>query len=237
MSDSTIAASEIQAIAQKLPDAPQSKQIQLLQQLAEGGEAGIQTMIDFLQARENQPATMAMGKAYQLLVKQDHPQAQNFVQNILPQGVVTLPSDREIDYQPLQEQLTREDFLKADRETAQRLCELGGEMALKRKWLYFTEAARLPVTDLRTINTLWQVYSEGKFGYSVQRELWLSAGKDWEKFWQKIDWKNGNKWTRYPNEFTWDLSAPKGHLPLSNQLRGVRVLKEILTHPAWQQDQ
>jgi hypothetical protein len=90
---------------------------------------------------------------------------------------------------------------------------------------------------LRTINTLWQVYSEGKFGYSVQRELWLSVGKDWEKFWKKIDWKNGNKWTRYPNEFTWDLSAPKGHLPLSNQLRGVRVLKEILTHPAWQQDQ
>ncbi|PLZ94121.1 hypothetical protein CI594_16205, partial [Fischerella thermalis CCMEE 5196] len=43
----------------------------------------------------------------------------------------------------------------------------------------------------------------------------------------------GNNWTRYPQEFTWDLSAPKGHLPLSNQLRGVRVIASIFAHPAW----
>ncbi|MGB0562323.1 MAG: GUN4 domain-containing protein, partial [Spirulinaceae cyanobacterium] len=31
----------------------------------------------------------------------------------------------------------------------------------------------------------------------------------------------------------WDLTAPKGHLPLSNQLRGVRTFEAILNHPAW----
>jgi GUN4-like len=67
----------------------------------------------------------------------------------------------------------------------------------------------------------------------VQRELWLSVGKNWEKLWTQIDWKNGNNWTRYPQGFTWDLSAPKGHLPLSNQLRGVRVMAALLSHPAW----
>jgi hypothetical protein len=80
---------------------------------------------------------------------------------------------------------------------------------------------------------LWLLHSEGKFGFSVQREIWLTVGKNWEKLWSKIGWKNGNAWTRYPNEFTWNLTAPKGHLPLSNQLRGVRVISSLLSHPAW----
>jgi hypothetical protein len=29
------------------------------------------------------------------------------------------------------------------------------------------------------------------------------------------------------------LTAPVGHLPLSNQLRGVRVMEALLCHPAW----
>jgi GUN4-like len=61
----------------------------------------------------------------------------------------------------------------------------------------------------------------------------LGLSKNWENFWSKIGWKNGNTWTRYPNEFIWDLSAPKGHLPLSNQLRGVRVIASLFSHPAW----
>jgi len=63
--------------------------------------------------------------------------------------------------------------------------------------------------------------------------LWLAMGKNWEKLWSLIGWKQGNTWTRYPNEFIWDLTAPKGHLPLSNQLRGVRVISSLLNHPAW----
>lgn len=85
-----------------------------------------------------------------------------------------------------------------------------------------------------TIDTLWQTYSEGKFGYQIQRQLWLSLGKDYTQLWTKLKWKSGNKWTKYPQEFIWDLSAPIGHLPLSNQLRGVRVMDALLSHPAWQ---
>ncbi|MBV9387633.1 MAG: GUN4 domain-containing protein, partial [Chroococcidiopsidaceae cyanobacterium CP_BM_ER_R8_30] len=64
---------------------------------------------------------------------------------------------------------------------------------------------------------------------------WL-ASKSWEKFWPKIGWKTGNNWTRYPDGFTWNLTAPRGHLPLSNQLRGVRVIASLLSHPAWSQE-
>ena len=147
--------------------------------------------------------------------------------------IVLLKSERNIDYTPLETLLKAQDFQAADKLTLEKLCELAGVEPTQRKWLYFTEVENFPVTDLQTIDKLWLNYSEGKFGFSVQREIWLSLGKNWEKLWPKIGWKSGNNWTRYPNEFIWDLSAPKGHLPLSNQLRGVRVMASLLSHPAW----
>ena len=148
-------------------------------------------------------------------------------------GAVPLNSESGIDYSSLQQLLVEQNFQAADRMTLQKLCELAGPTATQRKWLYFTEVERFPITDLQTINTLWLVHSNHKFGFSTQREIWLSVGKNWEKFWPKIGWKTDNNWPRYPHEFTWDLTAPKGHLPLSNQLRGVRVMAALLTHPAW----
>ena len=148
---------------------------------------------------------------------------------------MSLPSDAGIDYTLLQQLLAEQNFQAADQLTLQKLCELAGTAAIERKWLYFTEVQQFPATDLQTINDLWLTHSEGKFGFSVQREIWLGVGKNWDKFWSKIGWKTGNQWTRYPHEFTWDLSAPKGHLPLSNQLRGVRVIASLLAHPAWTQ--
>jgi GUN4-like. len=97
----------------------------------------------------------------------------------------------------------------------------------------FYASGEFAVADLQTINTLWKVHSEGKFGFSVQREIWLGSGKNWDKLWPLIGWKKGNNWTRYPQEFIWDLSAPRGHLPLSNQLRGVQPFAALMAHPAW----
>ena len=84
-----------------------------------------------------------------------------------------------------------------------------------------------------TVDRLWQVYSEGKFGFSVQRELWFGVSRNWDRLWPKIGWRDGRAWTRYPGGFTWDLSAPRGHLPLTNQLRGVRMMEALMNHPAW----
>ncbi|WAL60536.1 GUN4 domain-containing protein [Thermocoleostomius sinensis] len=209
-------------------------QLQLVKQLAESGETGRKGLMTFLLERSSQSMGMIEGAAYQILYADNTAEAQTFLQAHFPQGIVPLHSERDIDYTPLQQALAKQDFLTADRLTLEKLCELAGELAIQRKWLYFTEVERFPITDLQTIDTLWRVHSEGKFGYSVQRDVWLGAGKDWEKLWTQIGWKSGNNWTRYPNEFTWSLAAPKGHLPLSNQLRGVRVINALLSHPAWQ---
>lgn len=207
-------------------------QLQLVKELSQA-EAGLETLMHLLLERQSHPAGVLEGVAYQLLFNSDDPKAREFLQTHFPQGIVPLQSERGIDYSPLQLLLAKQDFEAADRLTLEKLCELAGATAIQRKWLYFSEVERFPSTDLQTVNSLWLVHSEGKFGYSVQREMWLAVGKDWEKLWPQIGWKSGNNWTRYPQEFTWDLTAPRGHLPLSNQLRGVRVINSLLSHPAW----
>lgn len=207
-------------------------QLQLVKEFSQT-EAGLETLMRFLVERQSHPAGVIEGAAYQALFAAKTTKTEEFLQTHFPQGIVPLRSEQGSDYALLQVLLANQDFEAADRLTLDKLCELAGGAAVQRKWLYFSEVERFPSTDLRTIDALWFVHSEGKFGYSVQRDLWLGVGKDWERLWPAIGWKSGNNWTRYPQEFTWDLTAPKGHLPLSNQLRGVRVINALLSHPAW----
>ena len=225
--------SNFSALNLQLTTGSEKVQQQVIQKLASLGNDGWNVLVEFLLRRRSDPPTWIDGKAYQALYCVDSPSLRTSLQTHFPTGIVPLRSECGVDYAQLQHLLAAQDFQSADRTTIQKLCELAGPTAVQRKWLYFTEVGSLPNTDLQTINTLWLVYSEGKFGFSVQREIWLSLGKNWEKFWPQIGWKTGNNWTRYPGEFTWELTAPKGHLPLSNQLRGVRVIAALLSHPAW----
>ena len=210
----------------------EKNQLKSVSQLLDEGDSGLDLLMDWM-SQLSQSDNIALGKAYQNLYLNPNPRIQQFLATRYPQGVVQLNSERNVDYQPLQQLLAQQDFQGADVVTLQKLCELAGSAAKTRKWLYFTEVESIPVADLQTIDRLWLMSSEGKFGFSVQRRIWLSVNKNYSQLWTKIDWKSDNGWTRYPKEFTWNLSAPKGHLPLSNQLRGVRVLDALFAHPAW----
>lgn len=210
----------------------------LIREVAIAGEAGITALMTWLRDRSAQPSTdttpdLAAGAAYQALFAANTPATITYLQHQFPTGIVPLRSQANVIYHDLQLLLAQQEFEAADRLTLAKLCELAGETAVQRKWIYFTEVDQFPVEDLQTIDALWQVHSEGRFGFSVQRRLWLSVGKNWDKLWPKIGWKDGINWTRYPQGFTWDLSAPQGHLPLSNQLRGVRMMAALMEHPAW----
>ena len=189
--------------------------------------------MDCLVKIRSQDVTPLDGAIVQVLTRSVSTQAQQFLASNYPNGLIELNSERSVDYSSLQQLLAQKDYEEADRVTLQKMCELAGPVAVRRKWLYFSDVDQFPVSDLKLLDHLWLVYSEGRFGFSIQRELWLSGRQDWERLWPKIGWKSANIWTRYPNEFTWDLTAPKGHLPLSNQLRGVRVMASLMNHPAW----
>ncbi len=207
--------------------------MQVIPYFAEIGDEGLEILMEFLQQKKSDLPTIVEGKIYQVLRQVKSSKVDDFLQKNFPLGVVPINPESNIDYSHLQIKLAHQDFLEADKLTMQKLCELVGEAATQRKWLYFSEVDSIPIPDLKIINTMWLIYSEGKFGYSVQREIWLGVGQNWEKFLPKIGWKNGNTWSRYPDQFTWNLSAPKGHLPLSNLLRGVRMFASILSHRAW----
>ncbi|MBP0034456.1 MAG: GUN4 N-terminal ARM-like repeat domain-containing protein [Roseofilum sp. Belize BBD 4] len=208
-------------------------QLKTIETLSTLGSSGEQVLMDFLAKSDRHHPTWTQGTAFLKLRASESSVVQEFLNREFPQGIVPLNTDRDIDYNSLQALLIEQKFQEADRLTLLKMCELAGESAMTRKWLYFSEVNQFPRTDLHMINTLWLVYSEGKFGFSIQREIWLSLGKNWEKLWPKIQWRTGKTWTRYPGGFIWDLTAPKGHLPLTNQLRGVRVMDSLLSHPAW----
>jgi GUN4-like/ARM-like repeat domain, GUN4-N terminal len=179
--------------------------------------------------------TWLMGYAYRELWKLADEAITAQLDALFPVGLVPIVSDLGLDYGEIQLLLLQEDYEEADRQTFARMCELAGPTAVKRKWFYFSEVPQFPVADLQTLDRLWEVYSEGKFGFTVQRSLWLGVNQVWEDLWPKIGWKQGLTWTRYPGAFTWDLTAPRGHLPLTNQLRGVRAMDALMNHPAFVQ--
>lgn len=201
----------------------------------------LQACVDSLQTPSNQSASQQIeqhlavyGCAYQQLYASASKTAKAFIKKT-PNGIAKTASQRDINYSELQELLIQKDYQAADKLTTELMCAIAGESAIKRKWVYFTEVSQFPNADMLTINRLWRAYSEDKFGWSQQRHLWIRLGRQWERLWPQLKWQqpDGN-WTRYPTEFIWELdSAPVGHLPLSNQLRGVRVMDALLEHPAW----
>jgi hypothetical protein len=150
---------------------------------------------------------------------------------------VELKSDAGFSYELLRDLLAAGEWEKADDETRLKLIQLAGEEAVLRDWVYFTEVKDIPVADLKTIDNLWSSYSEGRYGYSVQKKVWIKNRKVWSKMFKEIDWVQGenNAYRKWPLEFDWKKDAKKGHLPLTNCLRGTQLFQAVLEHPAFQQ--
>jgi hypothetical protein len=77
-------------------------------------------------------------------------------------------------------------------------------------------------SDLRTIDRLWVKYSDGRFGFSVQKRIWESVGgkpdtnelTPYDKFGDRVGWRKNLEWIDYAN-VSFSLNAPEGHLPQS----------------------
>ena len=176
----------------------------------------------------------AAGTLIHLLLADDDALSQGFRQRF-GDGWLAVNSASGIDYGPLQWALIEQRYEDADRLTSEHLRQLAGADACKRGYVYYSEVPPIAAVDLDSIDRLWGVYSQGRFGFSVQIRLLRSLAGRWEQLWPRIGWKQGGVWTRYPSAFTWSLEAPEGHLPLVTQLRGVRLMDALLSHPGLQQ--
>ncbi|MDZ7959268.1 MAG: GUN4 domain-containing protein [Aulosira sp. DedQUE10] len=131
-----------------------------------------------------------------------------------------LSSEKGVDYTKLRDLLAAENWKDADMETYKVIIQAIG----KKEGDYFNseELLNFPCTDLRTIDRLWVKYSNGRFGFSVQKEIYLSVGgkpegkyykEAWEKFGDRLGWRVENAWISSYTKLTFDTSAPEGHLP------------------------
>ncbi len=49
----------------------------------------------------------------------------------------------------------------------------------------------IPEQDMRVMDALWRAASGNKFGYSVQKEIWVQNRCYWERLFRVIDWTHG----------------------------------------------
>jgi GUN4-like/TIR domain len=128
-----------------------------------------------------------------------------------------LHSEKEINYLPLRDMLKSGKWQDADRETLRVMCVATGRQ--EAGWLREEDVQQFPCQDLRTIDQLWVKYSEGKFGFSVQKQIWQDCGSpmecdtNWEYFGDHVGWFVEEEWIDYPRDVTFSTSAFYGHLP------------------------
>lgn len=139
----------------------------------------------------------------------------NILPNITPPD--NLSSEKGVDYTRLRDLLKAGKWKEADKETVRVMLKAAGKQP--DDYLNPEDIEKFPCTDLRTIDQLWVRYSNGRFGFSVQKRIWESVGQDIYKFGDRVGWRKGiletsiNKQWLYYNDLTFSLEAPEGHLP------------------------
>lgn len=130
-----------------------------------------------------------------------------------------LSSDKGVDYQKLRDLLKEGNWREADRETLAVMIKVAGEDL---SWLDIESINNFPCIDLRTTDQLWVKYSNGRFGFSVQKRIWetfTDKSGEWDytiyqKFGDRVGWYVRQKeyWKNY-EDLTFSQNAPFGHLP------------------------
>ena len=131
-----------------------------------------------------------------------------------------------MDYRKLRDLLAAGKWKEADKETARVMIKMAG----REQQGCLNDSSiidKFPCEDLRTIDQLWVKYSNGRFGFSVQKRIYQSLGgsreydiKIWEAFGERIGWRNKNEWLYY-NNVTFSEKAPEAHLPVGSLGWGV----------------
>jgi hypothetical protein len=85
----------------------------------------------------------------------------------------TFSSAAGIDYTRLNRLLSEGHWQQANQETWDLLCQALAKN--KGSYLSSEEINRLPCQDLQTIDRLWQKHSEGRFGFSVQKQAYTAS--------------------------------------------------------------
>ncbi|MEO1146850.1 MAG: GUN4 domain-containing protein [Cyanobacteria bacterium J06638_22] len=139
---------------------------------------------------------------------------------------------KDLRYAQLESYLKNGQWEEADEETYRLMITTVGKE--EGQWFEAEELLNFPCEELLAIDGLWVKYSNGQFGFSVQKDIYLSEEvggvanglyyKDtWEKFCHKVDWSVRGRYVFV----RFDTHGPKGHLPVAGMVgapRGVPLM-------------
>lgn len=122
-------------------------------------------------------------------------------------------------YKKLNMLLKAENWKEADLETKYLMLKISSR--IDKGWLNESAMVNFPLEDIKIINQLWLEHSSGRFGFSVQKRIYLETGNQpgrydretYNNFAEVVGWREDTVWKNY-SDLEFSLSAPDGHLPL-----------------------
>ncbi|MEA5537105.1 GUN4 domain-containing protein [Crocosphaera sp. XPORK-15E] len=143
----------------------------------------------------------------------------------------------EADYSKLEDLLAAKKWREADEETV--IVMLQAANKVEQVWLDYEDIENIPCEDLQAIDQLWVKYSNGKFGFSVQKKIYiddLGGTNNYDpiilkRFCYCVGWMTSDKRAIPYENLSFDLlnTIPNGHLPnawISDFPRLYKLVKE-----------
>lgn len=126
---------------------------------------------------------------------------------------VVLETSVGVDYSNLKKLLESRALVEADKETHKLLLQVAGKY--ERETFDYIALTNFPCLDLRTIDQLWAKASFGRFGLSVQHEIWRSVNGVPDEsqfasgihyhtsFSNKVGWRDSSHETKQWSLYNW----------------------------------
>ncbi|MGL5872577.1 MAG: GUN4 domain-containing protein [Xenococcaceae cyanobacterium] len=172
--------------------------------------------------------------------------------NVNPNDSFLISAATGVDYRPLRDLLAQGKWQEADLATAQVLDSLV-KVARNRnssQFIDLKQVSELACPDLSTLDQLWQQYSNNRFGFRQQQQVWTNLAttgnystEQWRQFATQVGWKQGDvaKSTGYLfyDQLKFNPSqAPAGHLPwwFGYEEDYQNLIKYMFTHCSFDPD-
>jgi hypothetical protein len=219
----------IEGVKRRLAIGDIESRITALSQALNYGEAGLDVVIQALQDRSKQ----IQWSAYRLLARKTETKVEQALQSF------SLISEAGIDYSSLQYLLASQELEKADEQTRKLLLQAANRAD---NWLRNEDIQSLACEDLFIIDRLWTIYSQGRFGFSVQKRIWESLGSEkpdisrGQEFSDRVGWHKEQTETdtyydilklytiKRREDIPCGLNAPEGNLPSICEFGGGELL-------------
>lgn len=153
---------------------------------------------------------------YRLMTQEE---ASNYNFNIQPSEEICLVREQlPSKYIKLVHDLLSGNWQKANAATGRIILQSAGQE--KRGYLNKEDIEKFSYEELCTLDKLWVYASKGRFGFSVQHQIFKRLGNNrtygieiLKIFGKSVGWYVEDNWLFYPRDFTFDLTAEQGCFP------------------------